>query len=107
RAAWINDDFKVTPKLTLSFGLRFDWQSGLYEQHGRFSTFDPAAQNPVGHLGATIFHSSKANGNGNWNVGPRFGFAYNLKEKTVRSEERRVGKEGKSRGAEVAIKQHM
>jgi len=82
-APWINDDFKVTPKLTLSFGLRFDWQSGLYEQHGRFSTFDPAAQNPVGHLGATIFHSSKANGNGNWNVGPRFGFAYNLKEKTV------------------------
>src|SRR5947209_6402962 len=76
-APWINDDFKVTPKLTLSFGLRFDWQSGLYEQHGRFSTFDPAAQNPVGHLGATIFHSSKANGNGNWNVGPRFGFAYN------------------------------
>jgi len=82
-APWINDDFKLTPKLTLSFGLRFDWQSGLYEQHGRFSTFDPAAQNPVGHLGATIFNSSKANGNSNWNVGPRFGFAYALNNRTV------------------------
>ena len=80
---WINDDFKVTPKLTLSFGVRFDWQGGLYEQHGRFSTFDPTAQNPVGHLGATIFGSPKANGNGSWNTGPRFGLAYALNDKTV------------------------
>lgn len=82
-ALWINDDFKLTPKLTLSFGLRFDWQGGLYEQHGRFSTFDPTAQNPVGVLGATIFNSSKANGNGSWNTGPRFGFAYALNNRTV------------------------
>jgi hypothetical protein len=80
---WVNDDFKLSSKLTLSFGVRFDWQSGLYEQHGRFSTFDPTAQNPVGHLGATIFHSSKANGNSNWATGPRFGFAYALNSKTV------------------------
>ena len=81
---WINDDFKLTPKLTLTFGLRFDWQSGLYEQHGRFSTFDPTAPNPGagGHLGATVF-GSKAIGNSSWSTGPRFGFAYNLKEKTV------------------------
>jgi hypothetical protein len=81
-APWINDDFKLTSKLTLSFGVRFDWQSGLYEQHGRFSTFDPAAPNPVGHLGATVF-GNKAIGNSNWNVGPRFGFAYALNNRTV------------------------
>src|SRR5216683_3573132 len=82
---WINDDFKVTPKLTLSFGLRFDWQGGLYEQHGRFSTFDPTVPNPGagGHPGATIFNSSKANGNSSWSTGPRFGFAYNLRDKNV------------------------
>jgi Carboxypeptidase regulatory-like domain len=80
---WINDDFKLSPKLTLSFGVRFDWQSGLYEQHGRFSTFDPTAQNPVGHLGATVFNSHKATGDSNWATGPRFGFAYALNNRTV------------------------
>lgn len=80
---WINDDFKLTPKLTLTLGLRFDWQSGLSEQHGKFSTFDPTAQNPVGHLGATVFGSSKAIGDSSWSVGPRFGFAYQIKNKTV------------------------
>ena len=80
---WVNDDFKLSSKLTLTFGLRLDWQSGLYEQHGRFSTFDPTAQNPVGHLGATIFNSSKANGDSNWAAGPRLGFAYALNNRTV------------------------
>jgi Carboxypeptidase regulatory-like domain len=81
-APWINDDFKVTPKLTLTFGVRFDRQSGLSEQHNRFSTFDPNAQNPVGHLGATVF-GNQAVGNSNWGVGPRFGFAYRLGDKGV------------------------
>ncbi len=82
-AIWANDDIKVTSNLNITVGLRFDWQGGLYEQYGRFSTFDPTAPNPVGVPGATIFHSSKANGNSNWNVGPRLGFAYSLNPKTV------------------------
>src|SRR6266481_3345890 len=80
---WINDDFKLTPKLTLTFGLRFDWQSGLSEQHGKFSTFDPTAPNPGagGILGATVFGGTKPIGKSSWNVGPRFGFAYQIKSK--------------------------
>src|SRR5438093_6772198 len=80
---WINDDFKLTPKLTLTLGIRFDWQSGLSEQHGKLSIFDPTAANPVGHLGATVFGGSKPIGNSSWSVGPRFGFAYQIKNKTV------------------------
>jgi hypothetical protein len=80
---WGNDDIKLTKNLNITLGLRFDWQGGLYEQYGRFSTFDPSAPNPIGVNGATIFNSSKANGNSSWNVGPRIGFAYSFNPKTV------------------------
>jgi hypothetical protein len=84
-APWINDDFKLSSKLTLTLGLRFDWQSGLWEQHGRFSTFDPTAPNPGAgnRLGATVFDSNKATGDSSWNVGPRVGFAYQLNNRSV------------------------
>ena len=82
-AIWANDDIKVLSNLNITIGLRFDWQGDLHEEYGRFSTFDPSAPNPVGVPGATIFHSSKANGKSSWNVGPRFGFAYSFNPKTV------------------------
>ncbi len=80
---WGNDDVKVMKNLNLTLGLRFDWQGGLTEEFNRFSTFDPNAQNPVGHLGATVFNASQAAGKSSWSVGPRFGFAYSLNPKTV------------------------
>jgi len=82
-APWINDDIKLTSKLNITVGLRFDWTSGLSEEYNRFSTFDPAAPNPIGHLGATVFNASKATGNSSWSVGPRLGFAYALNDKTA------------------------
>jgi hypothetical protein len=82
-APWVNDDIKLTKKLNISLGVRFDWTSGLSEEYNRFSTFDPLAQNPIGHLGATVFNASKATGNSSWSVGPRIGFAYALNDKTA------------------------
>jgi len=80
---WGNDDIKVLSNLNVTLGLRFDWQGGLSEEYGRFSTFDPTAPNPVGVPGATVFHDSKANGRSSWNVGPRIGFAYSINPRTV------------------------
>jgi len=82
-AIWGNDDIKLMRNLNVTLGLRVDIQGGLTEQYGRFSTFDPSAMNPVGVPGATIFHSPKANGQTEFNVGPRIGFAYSLNPKTV------------------------
>ena len=73
---WGNDDIKLLKNLNITLGLRVDIQGGLTEEYGRFSTFDPTALNPVGITGATMFHTSKANGDTEWNVGPRVGFAY-------------------------------
>jgi hypothetical protein len=89
---WVNDDIKLTPKLTLSFGLRFDNQSGLTEKHNRLSGFDPTLPNPGagGRLGAVAFLGTGPGRNGKtqfedikWNTGPRFGFAYRLNDKNV------------------------
>jgi hypothetical protein len=80
---WVNDDIKVTKNLNLTFGLRFDWTSGVSEEFNRFSTFDPSAPNPVGVPGATVFNAKQATGKSSWSVGPRFGFAYSLNPKTV------------------------
>jgi Carboxypeptidase regulatory-like domain len=91
-APWINDEFKATRDLTLTLGLRFDYQGCLSEAHGRQSTFDPNTPNPGagGHLGAIIFAGSGAGRTGvkcfekppkdAW--GPRLGFAYRVNDKT-------------------------
>ena len=91
-APWVNDEFKATKNLTLTLGLRFDYQGCLSEAHGDQSTFDPNTPNPGagGHLGAIIFAGSGPGRTGAkcfekppkdaW--GPRFGFAYRIDNKT-------------------------
>ena len=40
------DSWKVTHKLTLDYGLRYDFQSYLREEHGRVPYFSPSTPNP-------------------------------------------------------------
>ena len=89
-APWVNDDWKVTDKLTLSFGFRFDLQFPRTERHNQFSSFDPNLPNPGagGRPGALAF--AGLNGHDNTfedlqadTYGPRFGFAYQITDKTV------------------------
>jgi hypothetical protein len=90
---WVNDEFKVNNKLTLTFGLRFDYQRARREAQDRYSTFDPSTPNPGagGIPGAVIFagNCSGCSGRDTFEdpahnaFGPRFGFAYLLNDKTV------------------------
>jgi hypothetical protein len=85
-AAWINDELKLTEKLTLTLGLRFDYQFARKESQDRYSTFDPDTPNPgAGNRpGALIFAGTGTGRSGTrtfeqpdrdaW--GPRVGFAY-------------------------------
>lgn len=41
------DDYKVTPHLTLNLGLRYQVQGGWYELHNRVGDFDPTIANPI------------------------------------------------------------
>lgn len=89
-APWINDDWKVTDRLTLSFGFRFDLQYPRTERHNNYSSFDPTLANPGagGILGALAFAGQNGHANTFESLkadtyGPRFGFAYRINDKTV------------------------
>ncbi|HSS97744.1 MAG TPA: TonB-dependent receptor, partial [Terriglobales bacterium] len=90
-AFFVQDDWKVTPKLTLNLGLRYEWSTPYSERFNRlqYSDFngDTGINVPgLGELkGTTVFADSgkrTAPVDRN-NFAPRFGFAYQLTPQTV------------------------
>jgi hypothetical protein len=78
---FIQDDWRVTHRLTFNLGIRYDYQQPPYERNGGTSNFNPYLIDPVsGLLGATQYarvnydksflHSDYSN------FGPRVGFAW-------------------------------
>ena len=43
---WVNAEFKVNSKLTVTAGLRLDHQTARTEANDEYSTFDPNTPNP-------------------------------------------------------------
>jgi hypothetical protein len=82
------DSWKVTRKLTLDYGLRYDFDTYPREQYGRMPSLAPTTPNPTagGYPGATIYeqtcHCSFAR-NYPYAFGPRFGMAYQFLPKSV------------------------
>jgi outer membrane receptor protein involved in Fe transport len=79
---YIQDDWKVTSRLTFNIGVRYDLDTPRWETRNLQSGFDPKAINPVSGTPGIITFAGK---NGvskyahDWdidNVGPRFGFAW-------------------------------
>ncbi len=87
---FVQDDFKVTPNLTLNLGLRYQIQSGWGEVKGNMRTFDPTVPNPAaGTLGAMWYGSTHANGRTTLQAPvyntflPRVGFSWSPMPNTV------------------------
>ncbi len=53
------DDFRVTPKLTLSYGLRWDVATAPYEVNGQVSSFSPTVSEPGGRTGRAGFRRQR------------------------------------------------
>ncbi|MGH9719306.1 MAG: carboxypeptidase regulatory-like domain-containing protein [Bryobacteraceae bacterium] len=95
KTAWaffVQDTWKVTRKLTLDYGVRYDLEPPPHELRYRTSMFAPDVRNPAagGLLGGTLY---EGDGPGRCNCrftgtyrlafGPRIGVAYQLDTKTV------------------------
>jgi hypothetical protein len=85
---FVQDSYKVTPKLTVNAGLRWDYNFRFHEKYGHWANIDLQTIDPnYGYPGKLVF----ANGGGDSfekneyakNFGPQIGFAYSPYPKTV------------------------
>ncbi len=83
-AFYFQDDWKVTPKLTLNLGLRWQYESPYHTKYGQQSQFSPTATDPLtGRVGALLHPRGALAGRDLNNFQPRVGMAYSLKDKWV------------------------
>ncbi len=90
---FIQDNWRVTSKLTLNLGFRYDVETPRTERFNQMTYFDPNAASPLTVAGLSLHGAVEFAGvNGNprtefdtyWGqIGPRFGFAYNVLNKTT------------------------
>jgi hypothetical protein len=87
---YIDDTFKVSTKLTVDLGLRYEIQKPTSDVLGRISYMNPTVPNPgAGNLpGAEVFGNNGTGQNQFFNTqyknfGPRAGFAYTITPRTV------------------------
>jgi len=92
---FIQDDFRATSKLTLNFGIRYEYETGVHSPGNQLLVgFDPSVVNPIQpsvpgittmgvpeYAGQSGFPTAVTNQNHD-KFGPRVGFAYALNSKT-------------------------
>lgn len=89
---YAQDDFRIVPKLTLSYGLRYEASSPMTDRHNRLNWFNPTLPSPARNssfsslTGGLVFASASDRSVYGWSMNeiePRFGFSYNPVPHTV------------------------
>jgi hypothetical protein len=79
---YFQDDFRLSAKLTLNVGLRYEFASPLYERDNNYSNFDPATNSMDKATSGSLFNRSLVHPDYH-DFGPRLGLAYSIDPKTV------------------------
>ncbi|MGA7242383.1 MAG: TonB-dependent receptor [Terracidiphilus sp.] len=89
--SYLQDKFQITPTLSLTAGVRYDWDGGLTEKYGRIFNFDPttysynAANDSIDNTGLIIAGNNTNGTKGvsattltgrQWGIAPRVGAAW-------------------------------
>jgi len=88
-AMYVEDSWRVSKRLTLDYGVRWEIQGPTTDRYNRFSTFLFNAPSPISVPGYNLQGAfSFANGHQMWNTdyndfAPRIGLAYKLTDKLV------------------------
>lgn len=93
-AVYLQDDWRVTPNLTVNAGVRYEIEGGATERHNKFSQIDLDIKNPlaaqtgVDFTGGLVYAGVDGHPRGTWKTsflqfGPRVGAEYSLNPSTV------------------------
>jgi hypothetical protein len=79
---YFQDDWRLTPKLTLNLGLRYEFATPIWERDNNYTNFDPTTNSMAKATSGSLFNRSLVHPDRK-DFGPRLGAAYSLDEKTV------------------------
>jgi hypothetical protein len=79
---YFQDDYRITSKLTLNLGLRWEFATPIWERDNLWSNFNPATNSLVQATNGSLYNRALVNPDYK-DFGPRIGFAYSLDPKTV------------------------
>lgn len=79
---FVQNDLKLTSRLTLNIGLRYEFVTPYWDSLNRLSNFDPATRTILQAKSGSLYDRSLVNPDRN-NFAPRFGFAFQASRGTV------------------------
>ena len=79
---YMQDDFRVSSKLTLNLGMRWEFATPRWENKNILSNFDPSTNRLIAAKGGSLYDRTLVDPDYS-NFGPRIGLAYSVTPKTV------------------------